>query len=222
MPASSEPGSIRCNDSAAPGGGTSGWSFVLEATRYHDSPHAGLEALLGETAAVRSLRSSHHHSRLELIERPARDSTVAESWTDRHPGAFAILPRDRVEAMLDELLVEVDPPEIGEDRLLVVPLRGDLIRVPFVRTPAVRDLVLVAIERSVPQGTDLDGVLSQLHRVRELARRFGGVRYLIDVPLRPAEAPHHFGDQWETLVALKARYDPSRILAPNQGLFGAA
>jgi cytokinin dehydrogenase len=59
-------------------------------------------------------------------------------------------------------------------------------------------------------------------RLYELAVRHGGYFYPVDsVPMTQSDWQQHFGDEWNTVVAAKGRFDPQQLLNPSQGIFVA-
>lgn len=198
--------------------------FMIEATRYHGASRNGFEDHFGgDLCDVRRYRYLIRMSRMQHIERLSQLARRTDLWRARHPGTHLILPADRTEAVIDKLLGQLRPADLGEGRLLIHPLRRGPIGVPLMRTPDARDLFVLALEQHVPQRDDLNDALDRHRWIRQLGTRFGGHRYLIDFPLSTEdEARAHFGEHWEQFVALKERYDRLRLLAPSQGVFAPA
>ncbi len=201
-----------------------GWEFFVDAAVYYDSSPPD------DAAVTAGLRFD-----------PARTVTTEYAfgaWIDRlrpvveflksigvwflpHPWINLFLPASTTPDVVAGTLAELTLADTGQGPVLLYPFRPGLVRRPFVQVPAEPVGFLFAILRTTVPPTSAAQQLADNRVLYERARDAGGKRYPVgSVPVTPADWVDHFGADYPALVAAKAAWDPRRVLAPGQGIFG--
>jgi cytokinin dehydrogenase len=201
-----------------------GWEFFIDAAVYYtDTPP-------DDAAVTRGLRFD-----------PARTVTTDVTfldWIDRlrptvelliqlgvwflpHPWINLFLPAGRTAAVVAPTLAGLTLADTGQGPVLLYPFRPGLVRRRFVQTPDTSVAFLFAILRTTVPPTDPADQLAANRALYERARAVGGKRYPVgSVPFSPLDWIVQYGRDYPAFAAAKATWDPRRVLAPGQGIFG--
>jgi cytokinin dehydrogenase len=204
-----------------------GWDFFVEAAAYYTPPDAPDDtALLAGLRFDPSRTVRTEHSYLDWVNRLAPVVAVLEQlgiWFWPHPWLNLFLPASRTSAYVREVLAGLTPADTGLGPVLLYPFRTGLLGRPFVEVPDEPAAFLFAILRTTaPPDPALAARQVRDNRVLyERARDIGAKRYPVgSVPFSPADWRDHYGPDWPAFAAAKARYDPTHVLTPGQGIFG--
>ena len=138
------------------------------------------------------------------------------NWANAHPWMETILPWDRAQPFISQVLANFPPPALGGGHILLWPCRGRISDAPLFRTPDSEFVVGFGILPGVPPDL-LPQALPRLALASDMAAAFGGKRYLSGyLGFDRARWEAHFGDRWTWLLDMKRRFDPDGIL--NRGL----
>jgi cytokinin dehydrogenase len=139
----------------------------------------------------------------------------AGNWANAHPWMETILPWDRAQPFISQVLANFPPPALGGGHILLWPSRGRISDAPLFRTPDAEFLVGFGILPGVPPDL-LPQALPRLGLASDMATAFGGKRYLSGyLGFDRARWEAHFGDRWAWLLDMKQRFDPDGILNPG-------
>lgn len=212
------------------------WVFMVELAEYLGPGHAvsapaseafNDEALVGDLRAIPGCHTGRDMAYPDFVNRI--DATVtrleaAGRWTAAHPWSHLLVPWAHAERLIASALHRLRYDDMGQGPILISALDGAAIRAPAFRTPGTPASPRFAMLGLLcnPTGPAVARMQALDIHLYEQARALGGMRYAIDHPLTPADAPAHFGALWPWLVAAKQRFDRRRVLAPNQQLFTSA
>ena len=113
------------------------------------------------------------------------------------------------------------PADTGMGPVLLYPFRPGLVRRRFVQVPDEPVAFVFAILRTTVPPADPAAQVAANRALYERARAVGGTRYPVgSVPFRPLDWVAHDGRDYPAFAAAKATFDPRRVLAPGQGIFG--
>lgn len=201
-----------------------GWEFFVDAAVYYDAVRPD------DAAVTRGLRFDQartvttEYSFVDWIDRLRPTVEVLKDlgiWFLPHPWINLFLPAGRTRAVVAETLADLTLADTGQGPVLLYPFRPGLVRRPFVQVPAERVAFLFAILRTTVPPTTAAQQVADNRVLYERARDGGGKRYPVgSVPVTPADWVDHFGADHPALVAAKAAWDPRKVLAPGQGIFG--
>lgn len=91
-------------------------------------------------------------------------------------------------------------------------LQKSRISLPLIRLPEEEFVVGFGVYPTIP-AAHLDFVLKGLNQISNAGLELGGRRYLIgQLQFDSAQWHHHFGEYWQTIKALKQKYDPFSVL----------
>jgi FAD/FMN-containing dehydrogenase len=132
------------------------------------------------------------------------------------------LPSGATAALVDEILTELTPAELGNSGLgLLYPVRTNRLRAPLTRMPDSELVWLFALLRTA-SADDPTGAAAMIEENRVIHNRVvarGGAIYPINaVPMSPGDWSIHFGPRWRQLQIAKEEFDPLRILTPGYGI----
>lgn len=193
------------------------WFFPLHVTvEYEGQPPDG-EAIVGDLEPYR-----RPHIGDQPTEAFARRLTPvfelwrrSGNWASAHPWMETILPWDRAQAFISQVLANFPPPALGGGHILLWPCRGRISDAPLFRTPDSEFVVGFGILPGVPPDL-LPQALPRLALASDMASAFGGKRYLSGyLAFDRSRWEAHFGDRWAWLLEMKRRFDPDGILNPG-------
>ncbi|AQK44933.1 cytokinin dehydrogenase 8 [Zea mays] len=189
-----------------------------------------VDLVSGQLSYLRPHAYSVQVAYLDFLNRVRMEEESLRSrglWDVPHPWLNLFVPRHGVARFKDLLMDTITQGDFEfEGPVLVYPLlanRWDGNTSAVV--PAAPDGVMYVF--SVLRSTDparcgracVEGILEQHRRLAdEACRRLGAKQYLARQP-SPAHWRDHFGASWDRFVARKARFDPSHVLGPGQGIF---
>lgn len=143
-----------------------------------------------------------------------------------HPWFDVFLPERAVEHYVTGVMSSLTPEDVGPTGyLLLFPLRRSKITRPLLRVPEGDDWIylfdiLTSASAPGPNPEFEQRMLVRNRRLFEQARRVGGTRYPIGaLEFSQADWVTQYGEQWQRLVRLKARFDPAHILTPGLEIF---
>lgn len=136
-------------------------------------------------------------------------------WEYAHPWMECVLPWQTTDLYIAQVLQNLPPQAIAGGHILLWPSRGNVSRVPMFMRPAGDFVMGFGILPSVPPRF-LDEALPRLKMASQAAILLGGKRYLSGwIPFDAAQWKAHYGDKWETVLALKKKYDSKGLLNPG-------
>ena len=200
------------------------WSFLLEVAKYYSPPRDP-----DNTALLRRLNFQGDPV-IEDIPYFDFKNRLAETveflkqiyaWFLPHPWINLFLPSSIVDDYVADVLVNLEPGDVNGP-ILLYPFWTHLSTRPMLRLPDEPVAFLFALLRTAvpPEQAVVDAMLASNRALYERAVEVGGTQYPIgSIPLNRSDWIEHFGDQWRRLVVAKRRYDPNRILTPDQRIF---
>jgi cytokinin dehydrogenase len=202
----------------------SGWDFFVDAAVYHDgTPPA-------DAAVTRGLRFDPartvitDYTYFEWVNRlkPTVDFLKQiGAWTLPHPWIDVFLPAGTVRDVVADTLATLTLADTGQGPVLLYPFRPGLVRPRFVEVPDEPVAFLFSLLRTTVPPADPQAQRAGNRILYDRTRNAGGKRYPVgSVPLTPRDWAVHYGRDYPALVAAKAAWDPRRVLAPGQGIFG--
>ncbi len=202
----------------------SGWDFFVDAAAYHDgTPPA-------DAAITRGLRFDPartvitDYTYFEWVNRlkPTVDFLKQiGAWTLPHPWIDVFLPAGTVRDVVADTLATLTLADTGQGPVLLYPFRPGLVRPRFVEVPDEPVAFLFSLLRTTVPPADPQAQRAGNRVLYDRAVHAGGKRYPVgSVPLTPRDWAVHYGRDYPALVAAKAAWDPRRVLAPGQGVFG--
>lgn len=205
----------------------SGWGYVMQVGSYYTPPdQPDQEALLSD------LRDNRAEA--EITDRTYREwafradgweAYLKENgyWDQPKPWLSLIAPADQVKAIVEPIIAELTPGDVGGGAVFLYPFhRAKLTRPLFAVPESAEVLYLVDLLRFPEPGSPNIGQLLRQNRTTyDDAVALGAKRYLVGaIPdMTRADWERHFGRFWKSLVAAKRVYDPAGILTPGQGFF---
>jgi FAD/FMN-containing dehydrogenase len=201
-----------------------GWDFFVDAAAYHDgTPPDDAEILSGlHFDPTRTIVTDHSYfDWVNRLEPTVDFLKQIGAWTLPHPWIDVFLPASRTRAVVAATLATLTPADTGRGPVLLYPFRPGLVRPPFVEVPDEPVAFLFSLLRTTVPPADPVRQRADNRVLYDRARAVGGKRYPVgSVPLTPADWVRHYGRDYPALVAAKAAWDPRRVLAPGQGIFG--
>ena len=124
--------------------------------------------------------------------------------------------------MVAPTLAELTLADTGQGPVLLYPFRPGLVRPRFVRDAATSRSRSCSRSCARPCRRPTRPRSSPDNRaLYERARAVGGKRYPVgSVPFGPLDWVAQYGRDFPAFAAAKATWDPRRVLAPGQGIFG--
>ncbi len=136
-------------------------------------------------------------------------------WEYAHPWMECVLPWQTTALYIGQVLQNLPPQAIAGGHILLWPSRGNVSNVPLFMRPSGDFLMGFGILPAVPQRF-LEEALPRLNMASQAAAMMGAKRYLSGwIPFDAAQWKAHYGDKWETVQALKKKYDPQSLLNPG-------
>jgi cytokinin dehydrogenase len=136
-------------------------------------------------------------------------------WNASHPWIETVLPWQTAGSFIGQVLSQFPPHALGGGHILLWPCRGDVSKVPLFQTPQSDFVMGFGVLPGVPKAF-LAEALPRLNLLSELSQSVGGKRYLSGyINFDRPKWQNHFGTQWNTLMELKAQFDPLGILNPG-------
>lgn len=193
------------------------WFFPLHAT-------VGMDGAAPETAEkLRGLKFYKHvHTEDgEIGDFFARLDTLFALWKRggfweyAHPWMETVLPWQTTPMYLTQVLQNLPPQVVVGGHILLWPARGDVSSVPLFMRPTGEFLMGFGILPAVPKHL-VEEALPRLNLASQASMMMGGKRYLSGwIAFDSAQWKSHYGDLWTTVMSLKKRYDPHRVLNPG-------
>lgn len=202
------------------------WVFMVELAQYLGPGHAvpADHALMGDLRAIPGCHTARDMVYTDFVNRI--DAMVARleaagRWAAAHPWSHLLVPWAHAERLIASALHRLSYDDMGQGPILISALDRAVIRAPAFRTPGTPASPRFAMLGLLcnPTGPAVARMQALDIHLYEQARALGGMRYVIDHPLTPADAPAHFGALWPWLVAAKQRFDHRRVLTPHQQIF---
>jgi FAD/FMN-containing dehydrogenase len=182
------------------------WFYPLHATVETDgsaSPDAS-EKLRG----LKFYRHVHTEDG-ELLEFFARLDALfalwkrAGFWEYAHPWMECVLPWQGTPFYINQVLANLPPQAVAGGHVLLWPARGDASSVPLFMRPQ-SDFLMGF------------GILPRLGLASQASMMVGGKRYLSGwIAFDQSQWRAHYGDNWDTVVAAKKKFDPKGVLNPG-------
>ena len=136
-------------------------------------------------------------------------------WEYAHPWMECVLPWQTTGLYIGQVLQNLPPQAIAGGHILLWPSRGNVSNVPLFMRPTGDFVMGFGILPAVPKQF-LDQALPRLNMASQASILMGGKRYLSGwIPFDAAQWKAHYGDKWETVLALKKKYDPKGLLNPG-------
>lgn len=137
-------------------------------------------------------------------------------WESAHPWMECVLPWQTTPLYINQVLQNLPPQAIAGGHILLWPARGNSSSVPLFMRPESDFLMGFGILPAVPKHLVGDA-LPRLNLASQASVMMGGKRYLSGwISFDAAQWRAHFGSKWETVLAMKKKFDPHRVL--NSGL----
>ncbi len=136
-------------------------------------------------------------------------------WDYAHPWMECILPWEATEFYVGQVLAQMQPQMIAGGHILLWPARGEATSLPLFMRPKGKLAMGFGILPAVPSRF-LQDALPRLSQASLASMMVGGKRYLsgwMDFDADQWKA--HYGEQYERVKSLKAKYDPYGILNPE-------
>jgi cytokinin dehydrogenase len=201
-----------------------GWEFFIDAAVYWTDTPPDDAAV---TAGLRFDPARTVSADVEFLDwidrlRPTVELlTQLGIWFLPHPWINLFLPASRTAQVVAPTLAALTLADTGQSPVLLYPFRPGLVRRRFVEVPDEPVAFLFAILRTTVPPTDSATLVARNRALYERARAAGGKRYPVGtVPFTPRDWIDHYGRDYPALLGAKAAWDPRRVLAPGQGIFG--
>ena len=191
------------------------WFFPLHATIETDGT-----ALPEDSVKLRGLRFYKHvhtedgdmgefFARLDPLFALWKRAGV---WESAHPWMECVLPWQSTSLYIHQVLQNMPPQAIAGGHILLWPARGDASSVPLFMRPQSEFLMGFGILPAVPMHLVGDA-LPRLNLASQASVMMGGKRYLSGwISFDAAQWRAHYGSKWETVLAMKKKFDPLRVL----------
>ncbi|MEV5413040.1 FAD-binding protein [Thermopolyspora sp. NPDC052614] len=203
------------------------WGFLLEAVAFHNgTTPPDNAALLGDLAYQRGTEQIDDLSYFDFANRLAEPVEFLKSigeWSRPHPWWNGFLPSSAIDAFVGSFLTTLTPTDIGTSGvILLYPFRRAALQTPLLRVPDEELVFLFAVLKTASPGAATpDAMITANRTLYDQARAAGGHQYPVgSIPTTPADWRAHYGPAWNAFAAAKRRYDPAKLLAPGQGIFG--
>jgi FAD/FMN-containing dehydrogenase len=201
------------------------WRYLLEAATYYTPPAVSADAALLDDLHHDGIEEIDDLSYREFQHRMAPGEAALRAsgeWLYPHAWITVFLPSGATAALVDEILTELTPAELGNSGLgLLYPVRTNRLRAPLTRMPDSELVWLFALLRTA-SADDPTGAAAMIEENRVIHNRVvarGGAIYPINaVPMSPGDWSIHFGPRWRQLQIAKEEFDPLRILTPGYGI----
>ena len=136
-------------------------------------------------------------------------------WDHTHPWMECVLPWETTATYITQALASLPPQSLAGGHILLWPARGTASKVPLFMRPQGEFMMGFGILPAVPSQF-VNEVLPRLNLASQACTMMGGKRYLSGwINFDLAAWQTHFGNQWQTVVAAKRKFDPHGILNPG-------
>jgi cytokinin dehydrogenase len=141
-----------------------------------------------------------------------------------NPWIDLVVPMSGAATFLEDVQDTITPIAPGDGfSLLLIPVRASRFTRPLFRTQDEELGVGFDTLRALPPGTDVEPALEYNRQLYDRCRELGGSQYPIGaVRLDLEDWAAHYGEQWDRLLAAKARYDRGDVLAGGPDILGRA
>ena len=197
-----------------------GWSYILEAVAYHDTPPDDATLLadlpLADAQETTDLPLHAWLNRITAIIDQIRPLELPNPW------ANLFLPDHETDRYVADVLATLTPAEVGGGPILLYPFPRKRLTRPMVRVPDTDLVFLLSILRALPaDDATVRALLAANRALYDKAVAVGGTQYPIgSIPVDRTDWRTHYGPRYAQALADKATYDPRAILTPGQGVFG--
>ena len=202
-----------------------GWLFILQASAYFPigSPPDDRAMLQGLTESALDV-SIQDRGELAWVTQSVGTTQFLKSaslWDVPHPRLDLLLPDDSAETLLQELLEELDPTEMGSLPINLIAMPTDKTRRSLVGLPDADVCFALTVHRFAPaEKAAVEAMLSSNRALFERARELGAKRYATSaIPFTKDDWVDHFGSAYFSLLQRKQSFDPRAVLAPAYGIF---
>ena len=136
-------------------------------------------------------------------------------WDYAHPWMECILPWETTEFYVGQVLSQMQPQMIAGGHILLWPAQGKATSLPLFMRPKSRLAMGFGILPAVPSRF-LQDALPRLQQASLTSMMVGGKRYLSGwVDFDADQWKAHYGEEYDGVKSLKAKYDPANILNPD-------
>lgn len=137
------------------------------------------------------------------------------TWEHVHAWVETILPWDHAADCIESVLPDLPPSILVGGHVLLWPAKGSTSLSRYFMRPEAENLIGFGVLPAIPPRF-WERARPMLENLSRLSTLMGGKRYLSGyIDWSPEEWREHFGDQWDSLLALKRKYDPDSILNPG-------
>ncbi|HEY6744079.1 MAG TPA: FAD-binding protein [Mycobacteriales bacterium] len=200
------------------------WDFFVDAAAYHDGtpPDDGRITRGLRFDPARTVVTDYSYVDWVNRLKPTVDFLKQiGAWTLQHPWIDVFLPASRTAAVVRPTLDGLTLADTGQGPVLLYPFRPKLVRPRFVEVPDEPVAFLFSLLRTTVPPADPQAQRADNRVLYDRAVAVGGRRYPVgSVPLTARDWAVHYGRDYPALLAAKAAWDPRRVLAPGQGIFG--
>ncbi|ROO91264.1 FAD/FMN-containing dehydrogenase [Actinocorallia herbida] len=201
-----------------------GHTFMMEAVAFDATP-ADDAALIGDlTHTSVTIDDLTYWDFADRITPIVGILQAIGEWQRPHPWLDSIVAASAVDELVTAALPGLTPANIGLSAvLLLYPIPTAKVKAPLLRLGSAGEehAFLFSLLRTSSPGSADPAAMTALNRAfYEQTRARGGGWYPIGSnPMSKADWKAHFGPAWPAFKAAKTKYDPSKILAPGQGVF---
>ena len=133
-------------------------------------------------------------------------------WDYAHPWMECVLPWETTATYITQALATLPPQSLAGGHILLWPARGTASKAPLFMRPQGEFLMGFGILPAVPSQF-VNEALPRLNQASQACTMMGGKRYLSGwVNFDLAAWQTHYGNQWQTVVAAKRKFDPQGVL----------
>jgi len=194
------------------------WLYPLHLSFEHDGAH--------DPAKERRLDGLGHYRFAHTEEQSIHDYIFrceplfamwkhSGHWQMPHPWMELTMPWDVAQSFIESTLAELSPRVLGEGRILLWPSLSAPFHKPLFPMPPGEMVMGFGILGGMPPA-ELPAALQWLGEKSDAGVAAGGKRYVSGwLNFTREKWAAHFGAQWPTLCALKAKYDPRGVLSPG-------
>jgi len=137
------------------------------------------------------------------------------AWEFTHPWMECVLPWQTAPMYIGQVLENMPPQAIAGGHILLWPGRGRASTVPLFMRPETELVMGFGILPAVPKQF-FEEALPRLGLASTASMMMGGKRYLSGwIAFDHAMWKAHYGPKWDTVVAMKKKFDPKGILNPG-------
>jgi cytokinin dehydrogenase len=204
-------------------------NFRLEAGRFYSAP--GKPDLADLAAGLRFDEAAKPviYTYWDYLNQRTAAARPGKAWQLAHARFYHFLPTKEMEGFLKRILA--NPSEYAGARVPslfgVYPLNARHFTCPLFQIPKrVDQFFALYLFRGAPRedSATVQAMVQTNRALYERGRALGGKQFLSGaLPFTAADWKDHFGpDGWSYLSRAKSEFDPSNILTPGQGMFGAS